>query len=851
MHNANDNFLGIDDIISNPNYKFNPFQTIDIDDDSSPYLGIDISCNYLNETEFLEQYSNVKNASTLSLNIDGLSNKINELRDFTSIFRTKGFHFDIIGLQEINQIYDVSSLSLPNYSQLVYSKRTSRQKGGVGFYISSNLSFKISEELSVFEEGILESLFLEVEFSKGNKILVGNIYRCPNQTLEQTETFLHKLHTLLDTIENKRCKCIMMGDFNLCLLKHESYRPTQEFIEQMFSFGYLQLINYPTRISHHANHHTSASLIDQIWTNILKDYYTSGIIKTFLSDHFPIYTFLDIQSKKCQVPKTVSSRDFSQNNMENFKIALEATLFDSVSQEPDTQASYDRFHSIFFDLYERSFPIRNVRFNKNVHKIEKWMTKGLLISRKTKISLGNEKALLPCDFTFNRFKEYKNLYNKLLRLAKKQYYSDLLINAQGDIKKSWGVIREATGLSHKQNSLTDFLEIQGNEIKGDFNLAQKFNEHFSNIATNIQDNIAPTVRPPESYIENLNHYFLFPTVTPDMIKETFSELKVKKSTDFSGLSTHFLKNVIDIISTPLSHIFNKSMESGVVPEQCKIAKVSPVFKKGGNEGNVNDYRPISVLSIFSKILEKIISNSLKDFLVSNEILSSQQFGFQNSNSTYHPMMHLLNKVGQAMNNHEYTLAIFCDLSKAFDLVPINGLLKKLEKIGIHDNQLKWFESYLFRRRQFVKIRNEDSNYRYITSGVPQGSILGPILFLIYINDLTNSTLLYVLLFADDTTLLASGKNLNELIEFVNFELRKISQWFRANKMLLHPIKTKFTVFCTEPENIPWDEINIYLDENDIDTDMYDINLRRNISYINHRSEVPAIKFLGVYFDPKT
>ena len=375
--------------------------------------------------------------------------------------------------------------------------------------------------------------------------------------------------------------------------------------------------------------------------------------------------------------------------------------------------------------------------------------------------------------------------------------------------------------------------------------------HISQILhRTLKENITLTDRPPDTFLNDFACQFELPNITPDQIIDTFSELKVKKSTDFSGISTFFLKKVIHTISTPLAHIFNRSFETGLVPEQFKIAKITPIFKKGGDEDNVNDYRPISLLCIFSKILEKLVANSLKEYLISNEIINQYQFGFQDNNETAHPMIHLLNKVGQAINNHEYTIAIFCDLSKAFDLVPLNGLLDKLQRIGIQGNMLRWFESYLFRRRQFVNVRNENSCYKYITSGVPQGSILGPILFLIFINDICNSTLLYILLFADDTTLLASGRNLQELVDFVNVELRKISQWFRANKMLLHPIKTKFTIFHTDPESIPWDEINIFLDENDPEAHFYDENLKKPISFVNHRSETPAIKFLGIYFDPK-
>merc|ERR1712102_52873 len=159
------------------------------------------------------------------------------------------------------------------------------------------------------------------------------------------------------------------------------------------------------------------------------------------------------------------------------------------------------------------------------------------------------------------------------------------------------------------------------------------------------------------------------------------------------------------------------------------------------------------------------------------------------------------------------------------MVPIDSLLIKLEKIGIRGRNLKWFENYLRGRTQFVRVRNNDSSYENMYCGIPQGSILGPILFLIFFNDLPRSTLLKVLLFADDTTLIATGNNLTELINFVNKELQKITVWFRANQMMLHPNKTVYTIFHPKPSNIPWDDIHIYIDENEPGTKKPDENLK--------------------------
>ena len=331
-----------------------------------------------------------------------------------------------------------------------------------------------------------------------------------------------------------------------------------------------------------------------------------------------------------------------------------------------------------------------------------------------------------------------------------------------------------------------------------------------------------------------------------------SGLESKSSQDMFDLSNFLLKKIIENIALPLSYILNLSLQSGEIPSEFKKAKVKPIFKLNSKDSDLlstmSNYRPISLLPIFSKILEKLVALRLTKFLDENNLLYKHQYGFQRKKSTLHPMIHLLNKIAENDNEKKITIGVFCDLQKAFDCCSHKILLIKLSKLGVKGRELKWFENYLKNREQFVSVNDGNSNLRFITKGVPQGSILGPLLFLIYINDLANCTSLFTLLFADDTSFLISGKNLNEVIELLNVELKKICYWFRTNELSLHPGKTKFMIFTKNESNINFDELNIVLNNNNVDEN--DENNIIKLSYVNSNSEIPAIKFLGVHIDPK-
>ena len=780
--------------------------------------------------------------TVLSLNIQSLPSKFSEFTDLLSQFPPDKTP-DVVCIQETWKIIDNSFFPLINYHPLETNTRQVSRGGGVGIYVKENLSFKVLKNYSIFYERIFESLFVEITFENGKKIIVGSVYcppKAPGLTFtQQFAQFSEVLTNLLAVLSGNSEQVFIYGDFNLNVLEIENNNFISEYVETVFSFGFLQLVTRPTRISEN-----SASIIDHILTNSNVQEHETFIICSKLSDHFPVAHQLNFAKIK-QQKITFETRSLTEHNINKFKAAIRDYNWTHVSNQECAQEATNNFLATFDALFNAFFPITVKKFNKSVNPSEPWMSHGVLISRKRKNKLCNISLKKPNAENKQNFKTYRNLYNQVIRTAKKLHFERELSENQKNLRKTWQILFSSINKGGKKKQDLSHLIINGDNVSNPLTMAHKFNEFFTSIAKKTVENINPSPKSPVDLIQQSPSIFKFSTseLTRLEVLNATKLLANKKTPDHTGVSANFVKQTITTLIDPLYHIFNLSLKTGVVPIQFKIAKVIPIFK-AGDSTSMDNYRPISLLSTFSKILEKLVAARLLSYLNQNSILSKWQFGFRSCHSTIHPMVHFLNEITDSLNKKKHSIAIFCDLKKAFDTCDHNILLLKLKRYGVTGTELQWFESYLTKRKQFVSIKNHSSSLLEISLGVPQGSILGPLLFLLYINDLPLSSKFLSLLFADDTTLVLTHDNLNTLILNVNEELHKVCEYFRINKMVLHPEKTKFMLFTRGAGGV---DPALYCNNNNTDQNLPElINV---LGRVSSTDSTPAIKFLGVYFDP--
>ena len=768
--------------------------------------------------DFIEKkYSNndlCKYLSCIHVNTRSLCRNFDALSLFLSSLSVQT---KVVGITE-TWLSDNSPVSLCNIHgyEFVGNNRKSKRGGGVGLYVHKDISFNRRCDLDINTD-FLESIFVEIT-NYSTSMLICVMYRPPDQSVNE---FCESLNNILDVVKREKKTFYLMGDFNIDLLKVGHVQYANDFVDLLLLNCMVPLIHYPTRVTE-----SSASLLDNIFTNDSCQM-QSGVILTDISDHFPVYCVCESEISSSTNEQNKKKRDINENNIRIFLQSLESTEWKLESDNPNN--NYNNFIELFLDKYNNSFPLIST-YHKRRIKDNPWCTKDIRKLIKKKCKMYKLYIKNPTSYRKNLYKKYRNEVTNKIKLAKKEYYKNKLNNANRNSKKTWDVINTALGKKCNKKTTIKCLKFNNKIIENKKEICNSLNTFFANVGHDINSSFCDSRESDYlRHVKNVDSSAFFKPITCKEIIDFVSNLKNDTSAGYDGIEIQIIKRSIHLICKPLCAIFNQCIELGIFPEKLKIARVVPVFKSGSPDVMTN-YRPISVLPVFSKILEKCISTRLVDFLTKCNIIKKNQYGFRAGHSTSSALIDFIHKVISAIENGEVLLGLFLDLSKAFDTLDHNILLAKLHKYGIRGALLNLFKSYLNNRKQFVCIDDNVSEYKSIRCGVPQGSILGPILFILYINDLPNvSDILKCILFADDTSIFFSHDNVDSLQEIFNQELQSVTKWLKVNKLLINVSKTNFMIFTKKKCNL-----------DNICVNMCDSRIK----------QVSSLKFLGIIVDNK-
>ena len=507
-----------------------------------------------------------------------------------------------------------------------------------------------------------------------------------------------------------------------------------------------------------------------------------------ISDHSLVYVCRKVSIPR-EKPKIVEIRQFKNFNTGNFQQDLRQA-FGSVHLYncTDPDAAWHTWKMLFLGVADHHAPLKTRKVKSEYNS---WMTneiKSLSYHR----DFLKKKAIKHNSTRYHElYKDCRNNLNQLIKNTKAEYFKHKLENSK-NCKDGWKTINELLNKKSK-STIINKIKTENVEVTGDKNIADEFNRYFSTIGPKLGDNFPSSEINPMSYVTPSSQVFNFRNITFEDIKNEISKIKNEKSAGLDKISNKLLLAAGETIVNSLTYIFNLSINTGIFPDDMKLAKVTPIYKSG-DKTECGNYRPISVISAVAKVFEKLVYRQLSEFLDNYQLLSTNQSGFRTHHSTETTLLCSSNQYLVNMDRGLINGVLFLDLKKAFDTVDHKILIAKLKTYGVQGHALQWFISYLSGRKQVCKINNEISNTANITCGVPQGSNLGPLLFLVYINDLPNClTSTKASMFADDTNISCCGGSSVEIEQKLNTDLENVHKWLISNKLTLNVEKTEYMI----------------------------------------------------------
>lgn len=710
----------------------------------------------------------IGNLKILYLNICSLRNKIFELETLINEYKT----IDIVILTEV-WVYsnEIMTYNIPNYNA-VFNCRDEKRGGGTVIFIKNNINFTEVIKDEKYNFNVIEILNCQPN------LRIGVFYKAP---LENSNIFI-------DYLENKlrnKGNYIFFADTNLNLFDNSNV--VIKYKDMIVTSGY-SIVNKTesTRNTIHSN-----TLIDHIITNLADKYnITFSIENNNLSDHqLAIVSLKAVNFMKIPMKKhTKSKTDYNQmynivnNKIENTDI-LEIDTLIKIIQEAKV-------------LCTTSVTVRT-RNNSWITPLiyEKLKIRKLLYDSHKKDPENNDKRI--------KYNQFKKKVEKLIKEGKKNHINRSIENAGSNSRKLWKVINNTISNTNKEISeyITSVVKLNGEKTNNENETANTFNAYFNDVGESIIKGIKKNnvVNNSVQQIRNCKTLVLFP-VTETEIYKIIMELNRNSAPGLDKITVKDLQELVNIIKQPLANLINKCFMEGIFPDSLKKAYIVPIHKSG-SKNECGNYRPISILNSISKIFEKAINIRIKNFISKTIGFDQNQYGFLENSGTESAITATLEQIYDALDEGHFVGAVFIDLTKAFDVVNHSRLVNFLDKLGIRGNCNLLLKSYLTNRTQCVKVNEFLSDELIIKTGVPQGSLLGPLLYLLYIMNIPKNNIISKYnVYADDTNIIAKAKSVKDLENILNQDLNTICNWLDCNELCINAKKTNYLLFKTQKKN---------------------------------------------------
>ena len=788
--------------------------------------------SYLTLREFNLKFSATNGLTILTVNIRSYFRNIDSYLAFIHSLEVLP---DILVMTESWLTSEnVHLANINGYNSFHTLRLSGRRSGGVSIFGRKNLNCEKLDNLCI-SNGTIECCCVRL-FINEPYIVLG-VYR-PHD-MDSIENFGLAMEAILQNNTFSRSKASICGDFNLNM--HNPIPRVANILQLFHSYHFKALLSKPTRFSHNSE----PSLLDQYFVNFNNDV-LSCIILFDLTDHCPIFLHIDVTKPTFPNTYKIKFRIHSENYMESFvdklcSIPWEFTLAADVNRNVET------FYKILNETYRNTFPLKTKIFHNG--KSLPWITPAIKRSIKQK-SL-NFKLYKSGVISREINNAYRNRVNRIVEIARKKYISDSFTKSRNDSIKTWRVINNLLNKKCSKSDVKNIL-VHGDLKTDDEEISNAFNDYFVSIGRELSQNIQVEGSFRDYLTSRVQNSFYLQPVSVHEIKLIIQNLNLTYK-DHNTIPVSIFKSISEIISVPICNLVNQSFKMGIFPDCLKASVVTPIFKSN-DKTNLTNYRPISVINTLAKIFEISMSKRIVSYMNKFNLITDCQFGFTKGKSTQDAILSVVEYVYQAFNCKHDALSVFLDLRKAFDTVDHSILLYKLNYYGFRGNTHRWFSSYLEGRTQRVKIGSVLSDSKAISVGVPQGSNLGPLLFLIYVNDMIYASKIFKFtLFADDTVLNIHAKSQSELVVIANRELPKVARWISSNKLILNHTKSNWMMHSTSRSQVNPSEFNIAIGHNNLErvysTKYLGVILDHRLNFSQHIESVctKISKTIGIFY----